>query len=133
MTRLTALVGGPALAIALLASPLSSPARAADPQPAVTGSWRPFNAGPLSVRNDSVAVWTGTEMIVIGGINVENEQLLTDGAAYNPTTDTWRSIASLPNAVRPLSAVWTGNDVIVWSSATFVLSGTLTDGMAYNV
>src|SRR3954454_19044245 len=100
MTRLAALVGGPALAIALLSSPLSSSARAADPDPAVTGSWRPFNAGPLSVRNDSVAVWTGTEMIVIGGVNVLSEQLLTDGAAYNPASDTWRLIASLPAVIR---------------------------------
>ena len=37
-------------------------------------------------------MWTGTEMIVWGGVTIVgggNYQYLADGGRYNPSTDTW--------------------------------------------
>jgi hypothetical protein len=66
------------------------------------------------------AVWTGTEMIVWGGIDT-NGGFSSTGGRYNPSTDTWAA-SSLsngfgPNVPRPRVshiAVWTGTEMIVW-------------------
>jgi N-acetylneuraminic acid mutarotase len=63
------------------------------------------------------AVWTGSEVIIYGGINPEApwEGALNTGAAYDPQRDTWRSIA-VPE-IYPRSqhvATWIGNKMIVW-------------------
>ena len=57
------------------------------------------------------AVWTGTEMIVLGRTNAD---IL--GARYNPGTDTWQPISytGAPSARSSHSAVWTGMEMIVW-------------------
>lgn len=44
-----------------------------------------------SGRWGHIAVWDGTEMIIIGGENTSN-WLLSDAYAYNPTTDVWRTL-----------------------------------------
>jgi hypothetical protein len=81
-----------------------------------TDSWRLIARSPLRGRARPRAVWTGREMIVWGGGSTqENQVAFTDGAAYDPATDTWRSIGSAP--VAPGSryeAVWTGKQMLVW-------------------
>ncbi|MCR4318470.1 MAG: hypothetical protein NUW37_19175 [Planctomycetes bacterium] len=49
-----------------------------------------------SARFMANSVWTGTEMIVWGGIG-EKEKPLSDGRAYDPETDSWSYISSLGN------------------------------------
>ncbi len=82
-----------------------------------TRSWRVLPGAPLRGRLDATAVWTGTEMIVWGGtLGVSNTflEVATGGAAYNPTTNTWRRIAASPLPARTGAiAVWTGNAMIV--------------------
>jgi hypothetical protein len=58
------------------------------------------------------SVWTGTEMLIWGGYTVGAQ---ADGAAYDPATDRWRSLAlsPLPPLTQPI-AVWTGSEMIVW-------------------
>src|SRR5215211_1397963 len=61
------------------------------------------------------AVWTGIEMIVWGGWDVNNTFFNT-GGRYNPSTDSW--VATNTNNA-PLgrfvhTAVWTGIEMIVW-------------------
>jgi hypothetical protein len=104
--------------------------------PELVDEWREIAPSPLSPREEHVAVWTGTEMIVWGGrfqgggTVVENEDGsvsvsgsaregdrltgLRDGAAYDPSTDTWRRIADAPFEGDYLHrAVWTGTEMIV--------------------
>ncbi|MGE5213351.1 MAG: Kelch repeat-containing protein [Nitrospirota bacterium] len=64
-----------------------------------------------SARASHSAVWTGSEMIVWGGQN--GNQGFNNGARYNPSTDSWRSISS-PGALTGGRAVWTGTEMIVW-------------------
>ena len=68
--------------------------------------------GAPARRSGHTAIWTGTEMIVWGG---ENGSAFNNGAKYNPTTNTWSSIAAAPIAQRSSHAeVWTGDKMIVW-------------------
>src|SRR6266403_348402 len=58
------------------------------------------------------AVWTGSEMIVWGGLGVGLVYLNT-GARYNPSTDRWTP-TNVPTASADHTAVWTGSEMIVW-------------------
>jgi len=53
------------------------------------------------------AVWTGSEMILWGGLN---------GGRYDPLTDTWRQVsyAGAPIAGFRQPAIWTGQEMITW-------------------
>jgi N-acetylneuraminic acid mutarotase len=53
-------------------------------------------------------------MLLFGGY--DGTAFLGDGAAYNPATDTWRTLATL-GALSPRSnfvAVWTGQKLVIW-------------------
>lgn len=53
-----------------------------------TGSWRRLPPSPLPPqRSDAVAVWTGTEVVVMNGVS-ENVK----AAAFDPATFTWRTL-----------------------------------------
>ena len=60
------------------------------------------------------AVWTGSEMIVWGGVDFSG--YLNTGGRYNPTTDSWTttSTASAPAGREIHTAVWTGSEMIIW-------------------
>lgn len=73
--------------------------------------WEAFDAGPLATRAEPRAVWTGTEMIVVGGLAVEQYAAFADGAAYDPETGRWRRIASRPDPGRIMVAAWTGSEL----------------------
>ena len=84
-----------------------------------TNTWRLIADSPLSNRRVRAA-WTGTEMIVAsgsaGGDRQTNygEMAVSDGAAYNPVTDTWRPIAD--GFAHPgFAPVWTGNQMIMFA------------------
>src|SRR6266704_1771535 len=80
-------------------------------------------------RDGHTAVWTGTEMIVWGGINFPT--LFNTGGRYNPSTDSWTAI-STANAPDPRylhTAVWTGSELIVWGGGG---SDALNTGGRYN-
>ncbi|GEM_PF-1154576 len=72
------------------------------------------NTGAPSARNGHAAVWTGTEMIVWGGI--DGISFFNSGGRYNPATDTWTptSTNSAPSGRAVPSRIWTGNEMIVW-------------------
>ncbi|HSY22180.1 MAG TPA: hypothetical protein VK841_08705, partial [Polyangiaceae bacterium] len=81
-----------------------------------------------------VAVWTGSEMIVWGGgpidANGNFSVALADGAAYEPRSDTWRSIHLAPGGLIAGAAVWTGTQMIVWGGSDS--QGPTTRGYAYD-
>ena len=65
-------------------------------------------------RTGHTAVWTGSEMIVWGGVN--GFGVFNTGGRYNPSTDTWTatSTTNAPEARAGHTAVWTGSEMIVW-------------------
>lgn len=100
-----------------------------------TDSWAslPTAGAPLPVYWNS-SIWTGSELILWGGINQNAPTLqgLTrgDGAAYNPATQTWRplSLAGAPSPRARHSAVWTGTQMIIWGGSS---GNDVADGAAY--
>lgn len=96
-----------------------------------TDTWRTLAGAPIDARVGAAAVWTGSEMVVWGGLTPDRERVGPDGAAYDPDTDTWRAIAPAPLSTRvPAAHAWTGTEMIVWGIGG---RGTaLADGAAYN-
>ena len=83
-----------------------------------TDSWMPttLTDAPHS-RGRHSAVWTGTEMIVWGGIFGRPQEItLNTGGRYNPRTDRWVATTStnVPERRFLHSTVWTGSEMIVW-------------------
>ena len=79
-------------------------------------SWTPANNG-YQPRIYHTAIWTGSEMIVWGGVNINTGgEYLNAGIRYNRGTDTWTatSITNVPAARYGHTAVWIGNEMIVW-------------------
>lgn len=109
-----------------------------------TDSWRTLPESPLADRSHHAAVWTGSEMLVWGGSwstrspagadpdpncivgGVQGEPLQQrcsgarfDGAAYDPGSDSWRSMAPHPTPgghSENLFAAWTGNRLLVFEA-----------------
>ncbi len=96
-----------------------------------TDTWRPVSTtNAPSPRSNHTAIWTGTEMIIWGGIGFLGP--VNTGARYDPATDTWRPM-STTNAPSPRSnhtAIWTGTEMIVWGGSDS--RGPLNTGARYN-
>ena len=106
-------------------------ADAGDP-PCIANNWTATTTAnaPLG-RYRHTAVWTGSEMIVWGGLdNVVG--WLNTGGRYNPSTDSWTatSTANAPLGRDLHTAVWTGSEMIVWGGER--VSGDLNTGGRYN-
>jgi N-acetylneuraminic acid mutarotase len=112
------------------------------PVEASAPGWRRLPAAPIDGRDAHVAVWTGREMLVWGGVAFDavpasdaasadgysfdpergtitwtRQRYFTDGAAYSPTDNSWRTLAPA-SAARPLvgpRAVWTGEEMLVFA------------------
>ena len=102
-------------------------------QEPVPDAWQQRAASPLTGRAFHTAVWTGSEMIVWGGLNVDVNQPdgFNDGARYNPAVNTWKWVTTTgaPAARSAPTAVWTGSEMIVWGGAN---TGNFNDGGRYN-
>ena len=72
---------------------------------------------PLA-RYSHTAVWSGTEMIIWGGVN--DLYGLNTGGRYNPVADSWTatSTISAPGGVSGHTALWSGTEMIVWGGGT---------------
>src|SRR5439155_1265141 len=80
----------------------------------ISDSWSGTGgSGVPDPRDSHSAVWTGTEMIVWGGIYSSE---LNTGGRYNPGTDSWTatSLTGEPAARSLHTAIWSGNEMIVW-------------------
>jgi N-acetylneuraminic acid mutarotase len=80
-------------------------------------------------RTAHTAIWTGTHMIIWGGLAGD---LLDSGYLYDPATDTWASVSptGAPTARRHHTAVWAGNRMVVWGGRD--AAGTLATGGRYD-
>jgi len=80
--------------------------------------------GVPTARQAATAIWTGSEMIIWGGLNPAPQ---STGGRYSPASNSWvaTSIGSyVPSARGDNTAVWTGTEMIVWGGvdATSYLS-----------
>lgn len=87
--------------------------------------WRPIADSPLGPRTYVDSVWIGSELLIFGGaamppcppgadcVGPDGSQVRTDGAAYDPASDTWRPIADLPLPLLQTRSTWTGSEVVV--------------------
>jgi hypothetical protein len=97
-------------------------------------SWTPTSTtNAPEARRLHTAVWTGSEMIVWGGVN-ESGDVRQTGGRYNPITDSWTatSITNAPTARTLHTAVWTGSDMIVWGGFSSPIRPPLNTGGRYD-
>ena len=102
-----------------------------------TDTWRTVATSPLLPRHEAATVWTGSEMVLFGGAPAEGQPgyaPYSDGAAYNPSTDTWRTIAVSPLGGRIAPATWTGTEMLVVAGRDRDSNGMFAfgDGAAYD-
>jgi len=105
---------------------VSSQAKAAPVSVArlVAGRWSTMSPEPIvpGQRPGAVVIWTGRELIIWGGLggSARRPLLYGDGAAYDPTTNTWDTLAPSPLSPRSYaSAVWTGKELVIFGGYTF--------------
>jgi hypothetical protein len=79
------------------------------------GSWQRLPDPPLGPREQAMGVWTGREVLILGGSDDTPtppgagsssrmpKPPLRDGAAFNRRTRSWRPIAPAPIGLEPLS------------------------------
>ena len=106
--------------------------------------WSPLPDSPLSQREGAGAFWTGTEVIVLGGVDgplLDPESEATsepvaagrDGAAFDPATGKWRRIADSPVQLRyPVGAVLNGI-VYVLVDCHYLVDGAREAFLAYDI
>ncbi len=90
----------------------------------ILDAWRSGNmdAVPVSLTNAPVgtekhaAVWTGSQMVLIGGTKDDSGTDVNSISSYDPRTDAWRSYAVPQNfaARHDAQAIWTGTQVFIW-------------------
>ena len=93
--------------------------------------WRALPAAPLSGRRTD-GVWTGTEMIIVGG-QAHGESFFADAAAYNPTTGSWRKLPPMPSPRFDTTLAWTGSEVVAVGGDRSFGSVPYADALAYNL
>jgi hypothetical protein len=82
--------------------------------------WIPLSAaGAPKGYLSPCSVWTGSRFIVWSGAQQTDglrSSLASEGASYDPSTDTWSPISSdgAPDPRQQGGAVWTGKEMIVW-------------------
>ena len=81
-----------------------------------TDTWTPTSTtGAPLARYAHTAVWTGSSMVIWGGIAGAGNYLDT-GGRYDPAADSWTPTATVgaPTARQLHTAVWTGSLMVVW-------------------
>jgi hypothetical protein len=64
-----------------------------------SGSWRSLPRAPLADRWLTGGVWTGREVVIMGGSTQAGPHFRRDGAAYDPATNRWRPVGDAPFAI----------------------------------
>ena len=80
-------------------------------------TWTPTSTlGAPQGRTAHTAVWTGSGMVVWGGLTGYFTAYLDTGGRYDPATDAWTPIstAGAPTGRGIHTAVWTGSRMVVW-------------------
>lgn len=81
----------------------------------VNDSWSLIktDSATLSPRHLATAVWTGSAVLVFGGLNEAGTTYYRDAALYNPVTDSWSAV---PDSLTPRSAAsgWATPSTVVF-------------------
>jgi hypothetical protein len=115
----------------------ASPESAAAAPACTEGEWSAMRpASFLHGRSNHSMVWTGSEVIVWGGVGLVNghSALFNDGARYDPATDTWTAtrLTGAPSPRYLQSAVWTGTRMIIWGGNAIDVIGGANSGGLYD-
>lgn len=94
--------------------------------------WTPMSTEHhLKPVAEAIAVWTGTELVVWGG--VDSEGFSTDrGSRYRPDLDRWIPMSTVGASIARTAAhaVWTSSEVVVWGGS--VIDGPHPGGARYD-
>jgi hypothetical protein len=132
------------VALMLAALPATGCGRSERAAPDASGTWRKAPSPPLSPRESARAVWTGREVLVLGGSDAPpcppnaqcratTEPPLRDGAAFNPRTGSWRRIADAPVGFDFAEAAVVGHTVFVATPGNDSRPGSPSAVIAYDV
>jgi N-acetylneuraminic acid mutarotase len=94
-----------------------------------TNSWTPTGtANDPDARYSHTAVWTGSEMIIWGGLSDTGD--FNTGGRYNPGSNGWTATSNInaPIARAVHKAVWTGSEMIVWGGQGLLFNQLNTGG-----
>jgi N-acetylneuraminic acid mutarotase len=90
-------------------------------------------------RRRHTATWTGSEMIVWGGLisGTDDTSWTSSGGRYDPVTDTWTPMSTVgaPQSRDSHSAIWNGTELIIWGGIGIgvdPLRSSLATGARYN-
>jgi hypothetical protein len=94
------------------------------PGPGASGRWERLPGWPGSPRTEATATWTGTELLVIGGVidlcppqadcfGSMRSSERSDGAALDPATGRWRAVAAAPVPISGTVPVMVRGDLYV--------------------
>ncbi len=89
-------------------------------------------AGVPVARSGHTVVWTGTEMIIWGGMDAT--YFYSSGGRYDPSNDRWTATSigtNCPSARKYHSAIWTGTELVIWGGFG-ASSNSLNTGGRYN-
>jgi hypothetical protein len=104
-----------------------------DPNGCIDNTWTATSTNnPPAPRYFHTAVWTGSQMIIWGGLSTLFPW--DTGARYDPASDSWTdtSTTSAPSARYLHTAVWTGSEMIVWGGAGCPVGCSSNTGGRYN-
>lgn len=123
-------VGGRGGAVKGSPPPLRKVGFAYDP---ARNRWRRLPAME-SGRETAAAVWTGTQLLVVGGraADAGPAVLARRGLAYDPQRNRWSPLPEAPlrRRIRP-TAVWTGRALIAWGGTSADTKTLFFDGAAF--
>lgn len=116
-----------ALAVALAACGVDPELDSSVSNILTTGSWRAMTIPPrIGQRHRHSAVFTGSKMIIYGGITDGPRPDYALAAEYDPVTDTWTELPAGPVGWRTNHfAAWIGDRMLVWGGWGFRDDGTL--------
>ncbi len=76
--------------------------------------WVVRGTGMPSPRSMATAVWTGSTVIVYGGVDASGNNTQRDAAAYDPLKKTWTSLGSSATRRAQSFGVWDGTRAVFW-------------------
>lgn len=92
-----------------------------DPERGTLRAMSRIDAPAARFQEGDTAVWTGHEMLVLGGRDARGS--LRDVAGYSPELDRWRLISAGALRGGPLSALFTGSEVFVLGNSSGRIEG----------
>ena len=110
-------------------SPASVAAADAEPEveDALAPGWQQLPPSPLAPRQGAAGVWTGSEVLVVGGSEAlcppnascpaPVDPAFSDGAAFDPEAQAWRAIEPAPVPVMRATAAVAAGDAYFWMTS----------------